>query len=149
MSGIAATVSSKKREPKGGRGRRLTLPGNPEIPKRSSIEVLNRLYLKNDPDIVDALERLIQENGYKTVPEAVRHLLYVAISATPWDGEFRAAMSSVRSQMIQYFTTRYWSMLKELLADFEKDFSQMNPTGYIDAMLQKQAEERANAKGQP
>lgn len=116
---------------KGPRGRALSLPGNPELPKRSSIEIMNRLYLRGDPDVVDAIMQLVYEAGYKSGPEAVRHLLYVAIAATPIDGEIRAAMQSVKSQMMQYFGTLFWSKANEMMREFEVDWGKMLTPEYV------------------
>lgn len=107
---------------------------------RKSIEVTRDLYLKSDPEIVDAIGRLIEEHGYTNVPEAIRHLLYVGIAATPVDGEFKAAIRSVKTQMVQYFTIGYWGMLKELVARYENDFSKMNAQDVIDAEIKKNRE---------
>lgn len=139
---------------KGGRpskkGRSLTLPGNPELPSKASMERIDRLWLKNYPEIVEAIQQTILTNGYKTAPEAVRHLLFVGISATPTDGEFRAAMTSVRSQMTQYLTTRFWAMLAELFASFEKDWREMHGSAFVDreiARLRGEAPKRCTTCG--
>lgn len=124
MPRAATATKSRKRFDK--------FPGDPEIPDAKSFEHVRSLRLKSDPDLIETLRRLMEERGYKTVPEAVRHLMYVGQSATPLDGEFRAAMASVKSQMIQYFTTRYWALLNQLIASFEEDWKRMDPNVKIE-----------------
>lgn len=114
--------------------------GNPETLSRKSLEVVKGVYLKSDPDLVDALERTIQENGYRTAPEGVRHLMYIGVAASPADGELRAAMRNIKSQMVQYLTIKYWALLKEMTAEFERDFSTMNAQAMIDEEIRKNRE---------
>lgn len=104
---------------------------NPEKPKRAQIEVLGRLYLRNDPDIVDAVERICEECGYATPAEGVRHLLRIAVSATPVDGEFRAAINHIKSQMTRFFTTRYWGLLNKLLAEYEEEWRKIDGSAMV------------------
>jgi hypothetical protein len=112
---------------------RLVLPGteNPELPSRKSMHHIT-LFLKNEPVILDAIERLVHEAGYHTVHEAIRHLLFVGISATPTDGEFRAAMSSVRSQMQRYVTVRFWHLLNEMMSLYEKDWRSIDGHAFVE-----------------
>lgn len=127
--------------PKGPRGRRLTPPGNPEIPKRASLEIM-KVYLKNEPEIIDFMLHLIETCGYKTGPEAVKHLLYAGIAATPADGEWRAAMNSVKSQMTQFAATLIWRKLHEAFDEYMKIWLQMSPKDVVEAEIARLRFER-------
>ena len=116
---------------------------------RKALERIAGVYLKNDTEIVDALERIVEENDYRTAPEAVRHLLYIGASATPLDGEFRAAMRNTKAQMIQYFTIRYWSLLNELVAEFYRDHSNLDAQQFVENEVEKNRQKDQNQGGPP
>lgn len=103
--------------------KRADMIDNPELPKRANVEVIRSLYLKNDPAIVDGILDLMGTAGYKTVPETVRHLLAVALAVTPVDGEVRAAIQSVKSEMNKYCGKLFWGKMAELLEQFEREWT--------------------------
>lgn len=119
----------------GRKKRKVRMPSsqeNPGRPTRAQIEIVPRLYLRSDPDIVDAVERICEECGYATAPEGVRHLLRIAISATPIDGEFRAAINHIKSQMTRFVTTRYWTLLNKLLAEYEVEWRKIDGNAMVN-----------------
>lgn len=104
---------------------------NPEKPKRAQIERIQQLYLKSEPDIVDAVERVIEECGYQTASEGVRHLLRIAVAATPIEGEVRATIGAVRAQMVRFFTTRYWTLLNKLIEEYLTEWIKIDGTALV------------------
>lgn len=132
--GLLPARRSKRSSKRKSVGRRVVPPGltDPEMPSKKAIETVNSLSLKQHPDLVAAIENLIITQGYRTVPDAIRHLLYVAVSATPIDGEFRAAMTSVRGQMLRYVTIAMWGHLKQLENDFVKDWKQADGHAFVE-----------------
>lgn len=121
----------KKRNPRA----RMDLR-NPELPTAGQLEC-PKVYLKSEPDLIEGVQRVMNENGYRSVSEAVRHLMRVAISATPIDGEYRAAMNSVKGQMTQHFTLGYWTLLKQLQVEFERTFGSQNAAAVVEAEIQR------------
>lgn len=101
-----------------------------------------KVYLKSEPEIVDFLMHLIETNGYKTGSEALKHLLYVGMAATPVDGEWRAAMNSVRSQMIQFVATLIWRKLHEAFDEYMRIWSQMSPMEVVETEIARLKFER-------
>jgi hypothetical protein len=109
----------KKVGKKWGRADRNRKVDDPEILDRSRIEVLKNLSLKNEPELVDAIKALADATGYRTAPEVIRHVLRIGMSATPMEGEIRAAINSVKSQMTQYLGKMFWAKVAEMMVEFE------------------------------
>lgn len=117
--------------------------GNPldsETIPRSSIEVLKNVTLRGEPDLVDGIMQLIESTGAKTVPEVIRHLLRVSISAVPMDAEVRAAINSVKSQMTQYLGKMFWAKMAEMMTEFHTTWS---PKITLEAIEQEMARIKA------
>lgn len=100
--------------------------GKPDLGEgisRANIEVMRSLTLKNEPDLVDGIMQFADMSGLKTAPEVIRHLLRIAISATPMDGESRAAIINVKLKMTQYLGKLFWGKVAEMMVEFEKHWT--------------------------
>lgn len=104
---------------------------NPEKVKRAQIEKITNLWLKSEPEIVDAIERVIEECGYHTPAEGVRHVLRIGIAATPIDGEVRAAIASVKGQMLRFLTTGYWRALNQVVEEYVVEWTKMDGVALV------------------